>query len=124
MPCKCARYDAAGNRILSREDMIKYYQQDKSSLDIVTRWMPFKYVVYPDIEIRIGKNAPGTVTVIKIYPGETKEQTFEVSNRAMDGLRNTWTCGKGWQHKNGTGYVSLRFPGRVVPDPLKRFGIW
>lgn len=119
------RFDAAGHRILSREDMLSYYQNDRASLDIVKRNMPYRYVVIPAIEILIDKQNPGSVDVYLIFPGETKLIEKDVSVRAVEGLRATYRGKPGWVVKGErNGAICLRREGRIVLDPMRRFGVW
>lgn len=122
--CKC-RYDAAGHKILPRADMQLYYKDDKKSTEIVANNMPHRYVCYPDITIRIFKKDCTRVVVTWVYPGETIEKEIELTERALEGLRNTWAKGKAWgDRKNGPDTVSMRYRGCVKLDPKRRYGIW
>lgn len=124
MPCKCARYDAAGHKILPHDAMKLYYKDDPISLDLVKRNMPFRLVVIPDILIRIDVQDCTSVQVLYIYPGETKERTFVLSEHGIQGLRNTWRGRKGWEREKKVGYIALRRAGRVILDPKRRYGLW
>lgn len=123
-PCKC-RYDAAGHRVLSHPEMLLYYKDDKQSLDLVRRNMPHRLVCVPTIEIHIPLGQVSTITVYRIYPGETISVVKDVSVRAVEGLRQTYRRNKGWKPtRTATCACVLRREGKVVLDPLKRFGIW
>lgn len=125
MPCKCARYDAAQHRILSHQDMLKYFAKDARSLEIVMKHMPHRYVVYPIIEIRISTQDARSITIYQIYPGETRDRVVELNDRQLNGLRRTWKQSDTWKRdKIGEGYLRLRKEGCVRMDPLKRFGLW
>lgn len=121
----CKRYDAAGHVILPHGDMILYYKKDPASLNLVRRYMPHRYVCLPDIEIHIFPSDTIDVQIYLIYPGETKNRYLSVSVRALEGLRATYRGKPGWKaEKRENGSVVLRRQGRVIMDPLKRFGVW
>lgn len=123
-PCKC-RWDAAGHKILSNVDMLKYYQNDPESLKIVKANMPHRYVCLPAVEIHIHTGAEIDVTIYQIYPGETRDNYKSISVRALEGLRATFRGRPGWRVvKNQEGLVVLRREGRVILDPKRRYGLW
>lgn len=122
-PCKC-RYDAAGRKILPHPAMLLYYKDDKQSLDLVRRFMPYRLMVIPAVEIHIHPTTPPAVYLYLIYPGETIERTIDASVRSLEGLRRTYRGRKGWTSRKSTsGAVVLRREGRVILDPKKRFGV-
>lgn len=123
-PCKC-RFDAAGKRILPHAAMLLYFKDDPKSTDLLKRNMPYRLVCVPAIEIHIPLGEVTSVTVYKIYPGETENEIREVSVRAVEGLRRTYRRGKGWRAtRTSTCACVLRREGRVILDPKKRYGIW
>lgn len=121
--CKC-RYDAAGHKILPHADMLLYYKGDQKSLDIVRSQMPHRYICIPTIEIHIHKGDQFPIRVYRIYPGETMETERFLTLRALKGLRSTYREKSRWEHPSRPGeWCILRLPGRVVLDPLQRYGI-
>lgn len=124
MTCKCARYDAVGNKILPHDAMKLYYKADKQSLDFVSRYMPFRLVVIPDVEIRFHPSATFEGRLYKIYPGETKEFDITLSENVVCYLRRMLKTSKRWKlTKTPSGEISLKREGRVILDPLKRYGV-
>lgn len=123
MTCKCARYDAWGNKILPRDAMLLYYKDDPQSTNILKRYMPHRYVCIPAVEILIDCQNPGEVDVYLIYPGETKLIEKSLSERAVEALRATYRGKPGWTVTRGLhGAVKLRREGRVIIDAAHKFG--
>lgn len=123
-PCKC-RHDAAGHKILAHPDMLLYYKDDPKSLDIVRRYMPYRYVCVPHLEIHIHCNGSVDVMLYKIFPGETQNAYVSVSARVLDKLRELYKGKGGWiGEKKSSGLVIIRRKGFVTLDPRKRFGVW
>lgn len=122
-PCKC-RYDARGKKILPHQDMLLYYKDDAKSLNIVHRYMPFRYICIPHIQIRISPTTPPIINLYLIYPGEAEEREIKPSVRIIEGLRATYRGKPGWDRSKGkNGDVVLSRAGRVILDPLRRYGI-
>lgn len=121
--CKC-RYDAAGHKILSHADMLLYFSDDKQSKALVQRFMPYRLVFLPAVEILIDCKMPEKIDIYLVYPGETLSFSKDVSVRAVQGLRATYAGKPGWKVKyNRSGVVCLRREGRAILDPKRRFGI-
>jgi hypothetical protein len=124
MGCKCARFDAAGHRILPVDAMRLYYKSDDISMKILSSHMSFQYVVIPGVEIRLSTEFPGNAIIYLIYPGETKEREVEFSSTALQGLRRTYRGKPGWEVDTRLrGWIIFRRDGRVILDPKKRYEI-
>lgn len=125
MTCKCARFDASGNRILPHPGMKIYYSNDKQSLELLSKNMPHRLVVIPDVEIRIVTKDPVIALLYLIYPGETKERTVHLSDRNLAYLRKLYCRKSHWTiDRSKPDRIIFRRKGRVILDPLKRFGVW
>lgn len=125
MSKKCSRYDAWGHKILPHADMLFYYKDDPISRGIVSRWMPHRYVCIPSVEILINCSNPESVDVYLVYPGETALIHKDMSVRAVEALRRTYRGRPGWRVVNQRGgVVRLRREGRVILDPLRKFGVY
>lgn len=120
-PCKC-RYDAWGNSILPHSEMLLYYKQDENSLKILKNHLPHRFVIIPDVEIRISPEDSTNVLVYLIYPGRTESKSLYTTPRVLFALRKTFRGRKGWTREvKKNNVVILRHRGRVMIEPSGKF---
>jgi hypothetical protein len=109
------RYDAWGNPILPREEMIRYYASDEKSLRIVRNNIPCRTVVLPEVEIRIFPECVEQFEVLTVYPGGQVSKVHDMTEKALKALRTAYRGKKGWTHeKTAFGCIVLRHKGRVI----------
>lgn len=120
---KKGRFDAWGNPILDFIGMQKYYAGCDRSSKILRQLMPHRYFVIPDVEIRVFKNRPGEIEVIRLYPGGSNRNVYIIKDRAMDALRRLWKgTGRAWKKQDMGYYVAFRKNGCVCRETAGKFG--
>lgn len=122
MACKCKRYDAWGNLILPHLAMLAYYKDDPESLKILRSSMAHRFVVIPNVEIRVLPAQPERAVVWLIYPGGTVQNDLMLSARAVDALRRTYRGKPGWTHAiDKYGWCVFRKVGRVILETAGKY---
>lgn len=124
MACKCQRYDAAHNPILPLPDMKLFYKNNPEALALLKRFMPYRYVVIPNIEIRILLSDKTIGLMYIIFPGRTNQIELDLKEKDLENLRRLYKRSKRWKHDDSqNGWMILRREGTIIEDPLHRFGI-
>lgn len=119
-------FDAWGNPILDRNNMIGYYRDRPKALAIVKSKLPHQYCTIPRVYIDIDPMNMEKVIVVLMYPRKDIYRELHLSARAIQGLRNVYLGKKkGWTHRiTKYGHTILEKEGTVILEPTRKYGIY
>jgi hypothetical protein len=97
--------------------MLMYYEDDKQSQELIRRNRPSDLYLLPDIYIRLNKDNPANITVVKVWPNRQETKFICANIRAVDNLRKLYTNKKSpWSHYRDGRFVVFHLVGRVFCD--------
>lgn len=110
-------FDGWGHRTCDYFLLVDRFRGDHASMKVLRNFAPFRYVVLPDVEIRLQKGMEGLVEVVLFWPGESRRLCKKIDERAWLALRRLWMSGDlTWKRrKEGETFILSR-EGRVVEN--------
>jgi hypothetical protein len=70
--------------------MVDYFEDDKQSVDLLRTTRPSDLIVVPDTYIRLNKEHPANLTIVKVYPNKQEVIYVNGNMRAVEKLRKLW----------------------------------
>ena len=120
---KARRFDAWGNPILDCFEMRRFYSRCERSTKVLKNYMPHRYVVIPDCEIRLYKNNLDEIEVIRLWPAGEVRQIHLLGQRAKNALRRLWKAHTGaWRVEDRVLYYAFRHTGCVRLESAGKYG--
>ena len=110
-----SHFDAWGRKTLDYASMVRWYQGDEKSLEVLRSLPSVRYAIIPNVELRISTAYKDTLEIISVWPGGNSTKRYFLSDHGINALRRLYRSSETqWRHSKGENCVIWKRRGCLV----------